>query len=68
MFALNLNKAEGQDGIPNKENADFFVTAVTDIINTSYKESPLLCSWKFATIIRIPKAKPVRNVNKIQFT
>ena len=66
MIALNPNKAEGPDGIPNwilKENADLLATAVTDIINTSYKESRLPCSWKYASIIAIPKAKPVRNVN-----
>ena len=67
LIALNPNKAEGSDGIPNwilKENADLLATAVTDIINTSYKESRLPCSWKFANIVPIPKAKPVRNVNK----
>ena len=58
---------EGPDGIPKwilKENADLLATAVTDIINTSYKESRLPSSWKFANIIPIPKTKPVRNVNK----
>ena len=67
LIALNPNKAEGPDGIPNwilKENADLLAIAVTDIINTSYKESRLPSSWKFANIIPIPKAKPVRNVNK----
>ena len=37
---------------------------MTDIINTSYNESRLPSSWKFANIIPIPKAKPVREVNK----
>ena len=67
LIALNPNKAEGPDGTPNwilKENADLLATAVTDIINTSYKESRLPSSWRFANIIPIPKAKPVRNVNK----
>ena len=67
LIALNPNKAEGPDGIPNwilKENADLLATAVTDIIYTSYKKSRLPSSWKFANIIPIPKAKPVRNVNK----
>ena len=67
LIALNPNKAEGPDGIPNrilKENADLLATAVTDIINTSYKESRLPCSWKYANIIAIPIAKLVRNVNK----
>ena len=66
-IALNPNRTEGPDGIPNripKENADLLATAVTDIINTSYKESRLPSSWKFANIIPILKAKPVRNVNK----
>ena len=67
LISLYPNRAEGSDGIPNwilKENADLLATAVTDIINTSYKESRLTCSWKFANIVPIPKAKPVRNVNK----
>ena len=67
LIALNPNKAEGPDGIPNwilKESADSLATAVTDIINTSYKERRLPSSWKFANIIPIPKAKPVRNINK----
>ena len=67
LIALNPNKAEGPDGIPNwilKENDDLLATAVTGIINTSYKESRLLCSWKYANIMAMPKEKPVRNVNK----
>jgi hypothetical protein len=47
-----------------KENADILATTVADIINTSYNESRLPSSWKFANIIPIPKAKPVREVNK----
>ena len=49
---------EGPDGIPKwilKENADLLATAVTDIINTSYKESRLPSSWKFANIIQYLK-------------
>jgi hypothetical protein len=37
---------------------------VADIITISYNESRLPSSWKFANIIPIPKAKPVREVNK----
>ena len=47
LIALNPNKAEGLDGIPKwilKENADLLATAVTDIINTSNKESRLSSS------------------------
>ena len=67
LIALKPNKAEGPDGIPNwilTENADLLATAVTDIINTSYKESRLPSSWKFANIIPITRAKPVGDVNK----
>ncbi len=67
LTALNQSKAGGPDGIPSwilKENADILATTVTDIINTSYNEGRLPSSWKFANIIPIPKAKPVREVNK----
>ena len=67
LSALNQSKAGGPDGIPNwilKENADILATTVADIINTSYNEGRLPSSWKFANIIPIPKAKPVREVNK----
>ena len=67
LTELNQSKAGGPDGIPSwilKENADILATTVADIINTSYNEGRLPFSWKFANIIPIPKAKPLREVNK----
>jgi hypothetical protein len=67
LTALNQSKAGGPDGIPNwilKENAEILATTMADIINTSYNEGRLPSSWKFANIIPVPKAKPVREVNK----
>ena len=54
-------------GIPAwllKENSDVLAAAISEIINSSYREAGLPQSWKCADIVPIPKHKPVQEVNK----
>ena len=67
LAMLNSSKTGGPDGIPSwvlKENADLLAAPISNILNSSFKETRVPQSWKYANIISIPKEKPVRDVNK----
>ena len=64
---LNRSKAHGPDGMPGwalKENADLLAVPITDILNSSYRESRLPPSWKQADVVPVPKQRPVQDINK----
>ena len=67
LASLNPTKATGPDNIPSwflKENADLLAPVVTDVLNSSFKECCVPPSWKQATVVPIPKEKPVYESNK----
>jgi len=67
LSSLNSSKATGPDSIPAwllKENADLLPDPIADIINQSFKKQRLPQSWKKAGIVRIPKQKPIKDLNK----
>ena len=47
-----------------KEKADVLALAVSDILNSSYREGNLPTPWKEANVVPVPKQKPVQDVNK----
>lgn len=67
LVSLNPTKATGPDKIPSwllKENTDLVAPVVTDVLNSSFKEGCVPPSWKQATVVPIPKEKPVYEINK----
>ena len=67
LSALNPSKAQGPDGIPAwllKENADLLAGPVSVILNSSFHEFRLPPSWKEADVVRVPKQRPINDINK----
>jgi hypothetical protein len=47
-----------------EENADVLASAVSDILNCSYREGKLPTPWKEAIVVPVPKQRPVQDVIK----
>jgi hypothetical protein len=65
LVNLITTKATGPDSIPAwllKENSDILGAPISEILNSSYQETSLPQSWKWAHIVPIPKQKPVQEV------
>ena len=67
LSKLNPFKSCGPDRIPNwllREYADLIAFPVCRILNASFKEPRLPCSWKLADVTPLPKKKPVQILKK----
>ena len=67
LLKLNPKKAHGPDGIPSwllKENVDLLTGPIAAILNCSYRECTLPPVWKKADVVRIPKEKPIPDINR----
>ncbi len=67
LRAIRVSKASGPDQLPNwilKRLSYILKPAITDILNTSFRECKVPKAWKIADIPPVPKARNITDFNK----